>query len=441
MLAIEEIYQTLHQSGGKVSTDTRTIQTGDVYFGLTGPRFDGNEYVEEALEKGAAHAVTNRTTLDDHPLVTVVRDPLRTLQHLSTFHRRKLKYPIIALTGSNGKTTSKELMQQVLSSQYNCRCTRGNFNNHIGVPLTLLSFTEDLDIGIVEMGANHQKEIELLSDIALPDLGLITNIGMAHLEGFGGLMGVRKGKGELYDHLKSHGGTIYVNTSERFLEDMVDGYERTVSYDDNSFVWEDRQYEFSDTSREYAGVRVTAGEETYDIQTKLSGGHNYRNLIQAVVIGIHFEIDMSVIREALTDFHLQMNRSEVIEYDGVTYIKDAYNANPSSVGPALKELRKLDSENKGVVLGDMLELGQESAYQHKVVLEELMDMEDLVKAILIGPEYGQYSDQYPFFFFTSVEEARSIRTHFHENIDLCLLKGSRSMSLEKWLEEKQDPTE
>jgi len=410
------------------------VKPGDLFFALKGDRFDGNEYIDRALQSGAFWAVSDRADMINKANVTVAENSLDALQSLATFHRRKLEYPIIALTGSNGKTTSKELIQAVLSSKYASQCTQGNLNNHIGVPLTLLRFKLDQEVGIVEMGANHQGEIAQLCDISLPDLGLITNIGMAHLEGFGGLMGVRKGKGEMYDYLKEDAGTIYVNHSEQFLSEMIGDYRKVIGYDDSSLLLDDKKYEWRDISHEYACVQINHGAETYHIRTQLAGSHNYRNIIQAVVVGLHFELKLEEIVRALDGFRLRMNRSEIVEFGNVLYIKDAYNANPSSVNLALSQLKSSSKEKKAVVLGDMLELGMESEYQHRAILEELNTMKDLKKAILIGPEYGRFRDDYPFHFFDSVEDAMMVRTQFNEGLDICLLKGSNSMKLEKWLD-------
>jgi UDP-N-acetylmuramoyl-tripeptide--D-alanyl-D-alanine ligase len=424
------LYKVYRQSTG-ISTDTRTISTGNLFFALSGERFDANAFIGQALDKGAIGVVCSKEPEGRDDRVYVVSDVLRSLQNLASWHRAQLDYPIIALTGSNGKTTTKEAMRVALSAGMKVQCTQGNLNNHIGVPLTLLSLKDDLDAAIIEMGANHQKEIAHLCDITQPDIGMITNIGMAHIEGFGGLMGVRKGKGEMYDHLKAKDKTILYNADERFLKDMVNGHEPSIAYSDKGVVVNSEEYGFKKLSARNTGLVVSHEGDEYTIQTRLVGEYNFRNLLPGIVLGLYFNIPLEAICSALNGLYLGMNRSQEKKVGGLVFVLDAYNANPTSMDHALSSFEKRADEDKVVVLGEMMELGNETEYQHQIVLDRLGRMKDLKMAILVGKAFQLFKDKYPFHFFNDIEEASSWWVNHRPNNGCVLLKGSRSNCLEK----------
>ena len=424
------LYKIYKQSTG-VSTDTRSLEKGNLFFALSGERFDANAFVDQALQKGAIGVVCSKEPEHKNDRVFVVSDPLRSLQNLASWHRAQLEYPIIALTGSNGKTTTKEAMKVALSAGMTVQCTQGNLNNHIGVPLTLLSLKDDLDAAIIEMGANHQKEIAFLCNIAHPDIGMITNIGMAHIEGFGGLMGVRKGKGEMYDHLKEKGNTILYNVNERFLEEMVGGYQPSMGYSDVGVTIKGQEFIFRQLSGTNTTLKVGHDGKEYIIKTQLVGDYNYRNLLPGIVLGLYFNIPIHAICSALDGLYLGMNRSQEKRVGGLVYVMDAYNANPTSMDHSLSSFENRSDKGKVVILGEMKELGEESDYQHQVLLDRLSNMKDLSFAVLVGKAFQKFRNKYPFHFFENIEEASTWWTLHKPEEGSVLLKGSRSNRLEQ----------
>ena len=416
----------LFLSSRSICTDSRKVKAGDLFFALKGANFDGNEHVLSALEKGALAAVADDATLfaDVPKGVFLVDNALQALQQLARLYRDTFKIPVVALTGSNGKTTTKELVATVLAQKYKVHFTQGNLNNEIGVPLTLLSTPSDSETLIVEMGANHQGEIDALCQIANPDYGLITNIGLAHLEGFGGPEGVKKGKSEMYRYLQSRGGTIFLNTSDPTLVDLVPVNGKVLTYDANDF-----------SIVENTTFLTLTDDRNKIIKTQLTGDYNKSNVAAAIFIGSYFGVEEARVYEALENYIPTNNRSQQIEFKGCFLIKDAYNANPSSMTSALNSLIHNVKSAKVVILGDMLELGDFSPKEHQKVLDLICSYPDM-EAILIGPRFGEFRDAYKARFYNSVQEAYpDINWHDWQG-KTVLLKGSRGIALEKLLEER-----
>jgi len=418
---IQELYK-LYQKSYKVSTDTRKIGKDSIFFALTGDNFNGNIFAEEALIKGASYAVVDDEKYSKHPKTILVKNVLKTLQSLASYHRKKLGIPILGLTGSNGKTTTKELINAVLSTSYKTVATTGNLNNHIGVPLTILSMTPETEIGIIEMGANHLKEIELLCNIALPDYGYITNFGKAHLEGFGSLEGVIKGKTELYQHLSNHNKTVFVNTN--------DILQLNNSEKNNSIKFGSSNAEILIELVE-ANPFVILTFNSLTIRSKMIGVYNFNNIAAAIAVGNHFKITGEKIKEAIENYVPANNRSQIIRSSSNTIILDAYNANPTSMSAALSNLSSLSDLSKIAILGDMFELGNDSFIEHQKIVD-LIEKFKIKKTYLIGENFFKTtSNNSDIRFFKTFEE---FKTHFL-NIKLehstILIKASRGMALER----------
>ena len=411
----------------KVSTDTRKIEKDCLFVAIKGDNFDANTFAKEALDKGAKFVIIDNNEYYINEKTILVNDSLETLQQLAKFHRTYLGLPIIALTGSNGKTTTKELIHAVLSKKYNTIATIGNLNNHIGVPLTLLRFTKDTEIGIVEMGANHQKEIEFLCKIAQPDYGYITNFGKAHLEGFGGVEGVIKGKSEMYNFLQENNKMAFVN-----LDDAIQN-EKTTQL---------KRFTFS-TSNKNTDVRIGHIEANpmvkinYNnlfIHSHLIGIYNANNINAAITIGNYFKVTDNLIKEAIENYIPENNRSQLIQKNGNEIVLDAYNANPSSMTAAIMNFIQLDKANKIAILGDMFELGNESLSEHKKVIE-LLENQSEIKTYFIGKDF--YANKLNSNHITFFEDFNSFANFLRERKptnSLLLIKGSRGMALEKSLE-------
>ncbi len=416
---IERLYEAYLSSSG-VSTDTRNIQKNCIFFALKGANFNGNHFAQEALNQGAMLAV-----IDEPDFATdgtlLVSNVLETLQVLGRYHREKLSIPVIGLTGSNGKTTTKELLAAVLRTKYNVFATHGNLNNHIGVPLSLLSITEDHELAIIEMGANHQKEIDFLSHLALPDSGMITNIGKAHLEGFGGPEGVLKGKKELYDYLEKSQGTVFLNLDDPVLKNLCPDTE-TVPYGGDSNVSGNI---IDDTSLLQLLLQIDDRKE--EIQTNLVGGYNLQNILAAACIGNYYSIPFDKIKSGLEDYQPSNNRSEFKETGRNKLILDAYNANPSSVEAALRNFAKRPEQNKLAIIGDMLELGTDSAAEHANIIQLIQDLS--LDAILIGPEFQKIPAKFPCY-DDSDAALEAIEQSAYTDYTI-LIKGSRGIRLEK----------
>lgn len=425
-MEIQELHRLFLTSSG-VSTDTRKIGNGSMFFALRGDRFDANTFAAEALERGASFVVIDNEAYAVDARTILVPDSLEALQQLAAYHRAFLNIPIIGLTGSNGKTTTKELIHAVLRQQYNTGATLGNLNNHIGVPLTLLSFTEETEIGIVEMGANHQKEIAFLCEIARPDYGYITNFGKAHLEGFGGFDGVIKGKSELYDYLRQHGKTAIVN-----LDDALQA-ERSAGIRAITFSTTNATADVLFAAPQAAPfVRTRYGATS--IQSHLIGLYNAHNIHAAVAIGRHFDVPDTAIRDAIEGYIPANNRSQIIKKGGHEIILDAYNANPSSMKEALGNFLQLDLPDKTAFLGDMFELGTESDAEHSALVAFLADAPQL-KAVFIGPAFYAVKQAHPSHrFFQTFEQAASWLGQHPLPPQHILIKGSRGMALERLLD-------
>jgi len=413
---MQELYSIFKHSRG-ISTDTRSIEEKQMFFALSGENFDANKYVEIALEKGASHVVCNNSDYENQNGVTVVEDPLKTLQELATYHRKQFKFPILALTGSNGKTTTKELILSVLSQKLKVKGTAGNYNNHIGVPLTLLGFDEDLDIGIVEMGANHQKEIEFLCSIAQPDYGMITNYGKAHLEGFGGIEGIKNGKSEMYEYLRENHKTAFI---ARWDQDQIKRSEglNSIKTTDKCILKSSDPF----VKLIYQGQLI---------QMNVTGGYNYNNALFAITIGEHFNIPNQKIIQGLESYVPSNNRSQIIQNKEYNIILDAYNANPSSMQVALENLaRQKQYSAKSAVLGDMFELGIYSVKEHQKVADLASELK-LDAVYFIGSHFFKVKTNYDQF-----ETFEDFESHFKtlKKKGLYLIKGSRGMKLERSLE-------
>ncbi|WP_348825429.1 UDP-N-acetylmuramoyl-tripeptide--D-alanyl-D-alanine ligase [Flavobacterium aestuarii] len=410
-----------------VSIDTRKIGVNSFFVAIKGDNFNANTFAREALDKGASYVLIDDEDYFIDERTILVNNSLATLQQLAKFHRNYLKLPIIALTGSNGKTTTKELINAVLSKKFKTKATVGNLNNHIGVPLTLLSFDAQTEIGIVEMGANHKKEIEFLCEIAQPDYGYITNFGKAHLEGFGGVEGVIQGKSEMYHYLSKYDKLAFVN-----FEDDIQ-VEKTSKIKAFSFGINNK---IADVNIDHveADPFVTVSYLQNKITTHLIGLYNANNVNAAIAIGIYFGVKNEAIKQALEAYIPENNRSQLITRGTNEIILDAYNANPSSMKVAIENFILLKKVDKILFLGDMFELGEESIIEHKGVLDLLIN-QDTIKCYFIGKDfYKNRISKTNFFFFDNFENfAEAIKDKKFEN-NIILIKGSRGMALERTLE-------
>ena len=425
-MALEDIYQK-YLSCNAVCTDTRKIRNNDIFFALKGESFDGNSFAEEALKLGAAYCVIDNAEIaHKNPKFILVRDVLTTLQELALFHRRQIKIPIISLTGSNGKTTTKELIFAVLSTKFKVKATEGNLNNHIGVPLTLLSFPKDLDFGIVEMGANHQKEIEFLSQITEPDYGVITNFGKAHLEGFGGVEGVIKGKSELYDFLKANHKTVFINTDDQKQLTQIGKYDNITTF--GALVSNDCVLSLKD-----ADPYVHVSYDGLVIKSSLIGDYNFGNIAIAIAIGQYFNISSEQIRLAIESYKPKNNRSEMISKNTNRIVLDAYNANPTSMLAALKNFKLLHAENKCLFLGDMFELGDSAKLEHQHIVDYVEShFEDNI--YLAGENFYNTKTGSKSKKFRDFEALKLAVEGLKFKDTSILIKGSRGMALERLLE-------
>ena len=423
-MKIDAIHQ-LFLDCTSICTDTRKVKNNCLFFALSGEKFNGNTFANEALTKGAKYAIIDDAKFKTSDNTILVENSLKTLQELATYHREYLGLKIIALTGSNGKTTTKELINVVLSKKYNTTATVGNLNNHIGVPLTLLSMDKNTEIGIVEMGANHKKEIAFLCNIAKPDYGYITNFGKAHLEGFGGVEGVIKGKSEMYDYLISNNKLVFYNAEDTIQEEKLRDYNSKVSFSNNYTT--DYNYTLLDTN-----PFVTFKTEDIVIKSNLIGAYNFTNLCAASTIGRHFEVTLNQIQTAVKDYTPTNNRSQIINQGSNSIILDAYNANPSSMDVALKNFSLQDAKNKIAILGDMFELGDSAPEEHQNIVN-LLSFLDIDKVILVGENfYSTNTDNSNLEKYKSFEDFKNNYKTIKDSA--LLIKGSRGMALERVLE-------
>ncbi|MEM9821515.1 MAG: UDP-N-acetylmuramoyl-tripeptide--D-alanyl-D-alanine ligase [Bacteroidota bacterium] len=437
MNSIESLYPYFLQYPN-VITDSRKIEPNCLFFALKGPNFNGNQYAKEALEKGAAYAIIDEVAdqLDDRHLL--VEDVLTTLQQLARYHRQQMEIPVLAITGSNGKTTTKALISEVMSSHYRTHFTKGNFNNHIGVPLTLLAMPQDTEVAIIEMGANHQGEIALLCSIAQPTHGLITNIGKAHLEGFGGLEGVKKGKGELYDYLAKVGGLAFVNLDEAHLADLSEKVTHRIFYLKSetldpaihhleTVMLEDRPV--------LSAAFLNENEELVKLQSHLMGEYNFQNIMSAIAIGRYFKVPGGKIKAAIEGYIPQNNRSQMVRQGDNTYLLDAYNANPTSMINALNYFAGIETDAKIAILGDMLELGEYSQQEHQAILDHALNLA-IQTIVLVGKAFQQLETQHlpQVYQFEHAEATNHWLAEQHFENHHFLIKGSRGIALERILE-------
>lgn len=432
-MEIPELYK-LYLQYPSVQTDTRKLKPGDLFFALKGPNFNANSFATKALETGAVYAVVDEEPGVVDSRIIRVPDTLKVLQQLAGHHRMQFEnqvsgkqIPFIAITGSNGKTTSKELMHAVLSSTYKTYTTEGNLNNHIGIPLTILKIKADAEIVIIEMGANHQKEIEGYCTYTRPTHGIITNCGKAHLEGFGGVEGIRKGKGELFDYLRANNGTAFVMWDYDYLQKMSEGIKHIVTYGTHSASVTGTVK----NSSPFLEVFVARGTGLDIIKTNLVGDYNLPNVLLAVAIGRYFKVPDEKIKSALENYLPSNSRSQLVEKNGNKIILDAYNANPTSMKAAIENFAKMEGGVKVLLLGGMMELGQESIFEHQQLVE-LIKKYSWEEVALVGGDFKNVN--HPFLNFDDSIQAKEWYRQQHFINASILIKGSRSTQMEKVLE-------
>ena len=427
-MEIKELYE-IYKAHPVVTTDSRNCPEGSIFFALKGETFDGNKFAVAAIEKGCAYAVVDNKEIV-HPQAILVDNVLETLQALARYHRQQMDIPFVGITGTNGKTTTKELVATVLSKKYCVYYTQGNFNNHIGVPLTLLSIKPDCEMAVIEMGANHPGEIKTLANIALPTCGLITNVGKAHLEGFGSLEGVINTKKELYDNLAERGGHVFVNAANPFLTNVLNA-ESYTTYSSNVEVSADINGRLL-----RCAPYVEFEWNNKHIATHFVGAYNLDNMLAAITVGLHFGVTKEDICDAISDYVPANNRSQLTKTERNTLIVDAYNANPTSMMAAIDNFELMEGENKVAILGDMLELGEQSTLEHQAIVRRLIDSK-IERIVLIGDEFEKAYKQ------CMVNDSRfetlkksEVNESFHARLvalqsQLILLKGSNGIGLYK----------
>lgn len=423
-ISIAKLHRLFLSSSG-IAIDTRRIQYGNIFFCIKGARFNANEFAEKALENGALYVIIDQQEyyIDDRTIL--VSNTIEYLQQLAAYHRRQFNIPFIGITGTNGKTTTKELVNAVLKKSFKTHATEGNFNNHIGVPLTLLSMPKETEIAIIEMGANHIGEIAQLCKIAEPNYGIITSIGKAHLEGFGSLDGVIQAKTELYKSVEESAGYLFVNADNTLLMQLSEGKDRKT-YGRN-LIADIRIEEISDSP--FASLKWL----NHEIKSQLVGGYNVDNMAAAIAIGEYFQLSADQIEEALREYSPENKRSQWLKTHKNEIVLDAYNANPSSMTVALKSFVSIKHDNKWIILGDMLELGQESQKEHSNILISLADF-DPERILLIGPEFIKSNKDNTYKTFNSTKSANMFILSNPIQEALILIKGSRGIALEDLLE-------
>lgn len=431
-MKLEALYR-IFKNHPVISTDTRNILPDSLFFALKGSSFNGNEFAEQALIAGAAYVVIDEEKYQKDERFILVEDVLETLQALAHYHRTQLNIPFIGVTGTNGKTTTKELLNAVLSKKYKTYATKGNLNNHIGVPLTLLAIDQNIEIAIIEMGANHIGEIDFLCRIAAPTHGLISNVGKAHLEGFGSFEGVKKTKGELYDWLQDHQGTLFLQGDNPFLKEMAEQRQ----------IREVIKYGFSE-SNAIIGRLIKANpllqiewhlqesEAVFQADTQLTGSYNTENFLAAVAIGHYFDVPLALINAAIAEYTPTNNRSQITKTERNTVICDYYNANATSMEAALANMHLIEAAHKVIILGDMFELGDESFYEHKKVVESAQTIAG-ARLIFVGQAFYEHRDVNAEFFETTNDVKAALLDNPIADATI-LLKASRGMAFEKLME-------
>jgi UDP-N-acetylmuramoyl-tripeptide--D-alanyl-D-alanine ligase len=425
-MLIEELYKVYRQYPS-IQTDSRKIKKDDIFFSLKGENFNGNSFAKKAIEDGAAYAIIDEKEFEIPGKTFLVINVLDTLQQLAKFHRQQLSIPFLAITGSNGKTTTKELIHVVLNTTYKTYTTEGNLNNHIGVPLTILKIKPDAEIAVIEMGANHIGEIDSYCKIALPTHGLITNCGKAHLEGFGSEEGVRKGKGELFDHLRNNNGVAFLMKDYDYLSEMSKGISKLFTYGTTNADIEGTALQ----NGPFLEVNIRKGSIISNIKTQLPGEYNLPNVLAAVAVGKYFKVPDEKIKMAIESYTPSNSRSQLIKKGSTTIILDAYNANPSSMKLAIENFAKMKNGNKILMLGAMAELGEQSLNEHRSLIN-LIKHYDWKEVVLVGGDFMKI--HHPFQQFENSEKAKQ---WFHkQDLNNCsiLIKGSRSMQMEKVLD-------
>ncbi len=427
-MSIEELYK-IYKEYPSVQTDSRKLKQDDIFFALKGDNFNGNAFAAKAIDTGAAYAIIDEKEYEVSGKTILVEDVLSTLQQLAKHHRQQFTIPVIAITGSNGKTTTKELIHAVLTSTFKTYTTEGNLNNHIGVPLTLLKIKADAEMAVIEMGANHMGEIASYCTYALPTHGLITNCGKAHLEGFGSEEGVRKAKGELFDHLRTiNDGFAFVMWDYAYLREMSKGISGIIKYGTTD---EAHVIGAIKNSEPYLEVNILQGMDEGSIKTKLVGDYNLPNILAAVTIGTYFKVPSKKIRASIEAYTPSNSRSQLLKKGTNTILLDAYNANPSSMKLAIENFAKLKSDKKVLLLGNMAELGNSSATEHQVIVD-LVKKYDWDEVVLVGKEFSAI--KHPFVQMDTATSAKDWVASKHFSNATILVKGSRSTAMEKILE-------
>ena len=422
---IEDIYK-IYRQFPSIQTDSRKLQKDDLFFALKGPNFNGNNFAKQALDIGAAFVVADEPLPFIDERIIPVNNVLETLQQLAKFHRNQFQIPFIAITGSNGKTTTKELLHEVLSSTFTTYTTKGNLNNHIGVPLTLLKIKPDAEMAVIEMGANHLKEIAGYCEYAQPTHGLITNIGKAHLEGFGSVENIKKGKGELFDYLNLHNGTAFVNADDDAVLELSKNLKNKIYYRSKGEKSAGNIIE----NDPFIEVKIN-GAAPMNIQTNLVGAYNLPNVLAAVCIGKYFKINDERIKNAIENYSPSNSRSQLLKRNSNTIILDAYNANPGSMKEAIENFAAMKGDKKILLLGSMMELGTESKKEHAAIIS-LIDKDKWYAVVLVGNNFSKIKHKY--INYDNAQQVRDwLKKEVIENAQI-LIKGSRSMQMEKVLE-------
>jgi UDP-N-acetylmuramoyl-tripeptide--D-alanyl-D-alanine ligase len=414
-----------------IITDSRLVKKDSLFFALKGEKFNGNKFADNAINSGAAYVIVDEIEYVKDSRYILVKDTLKALQDLANYHRRLLKIQLLAITGTNGKTTTKELVSVVLKQKFNLVYTQGNLNNHIGVPLTLLSMNTDTEFGVVEMGANHQYEIKALCEIAEPNYGLITNIGKAHLEGFGSFENIIKTKCELYDFLNKKNGTVFYNADNSILRGQIESATNNkISYGTSTDLNINGKVK---SATPFLTVEINQDEFKYNVSTHLVGSYNLENIIAAICVGNYFGVDSNHIKNALEEYVPSNNRSQFIKSKFNNIYLDAYNANPTSIRASLQNFMELDVKNKCLILGDMLELGEEAHGEHCEVLK-FIETADFQRVILVGEMFSKIKSSDKYVKFTNISQAISWLEEnkiYNSNV---LVKGSRGIQLERIVE-------
>ncbi len=433
-MQLTDLYEFFKRSSG-ICTDNRHINKDCIFWGIKGANFDGGEFAVDALAKGALLAIRESDQPSDNSNIVNTNDSLLLLQQLANYHRRQFDIPILAITGTNGKTTTKELVNSVLSTKYKTHYTKGNFNNHIGVPLTLLEMAAETEIAVIEMGANSIGEISILCNIAEPNCGLITNIGKAHLAGFGGVEGVKRAKSELYHYLDQTRGLIFVNIDEPELLELSANIEKKILYGSKTSEEYYQNITMVEMEMVFPLLQVSFDSKDYGrvvVNTNLIGEYNFNNVMTAIIIGQYYKIPDLKIKEGLENYIPGNNRSQLITRSSNTIILDAYNANPSSMLKALENINVVNAAKKVVILGDMFELGEVSAEEHQAVVNKCIEF-NIDIAVFVGSDFSKTKLPDHYLAFESTEQAKDwFSTQIFENAYI-LIKGSRGMKMESIL--------